>query len=125
MVAYSFQRRFVVPIRSGVKRHTIRADRKRHARPGEDLQLYTGMRTKRCELIAYAVCRDVLPITIIMDDAGARDAVLVPDLAFANLDHFAMMDGFADWADLKAFWREQHPGIDEFTGVMIRWGDIG
>ncbi len=121
MVAYSFQRRFVVPIRSGIKRQTIRADRKRHARAGEDLQLYTGMRTKKCELIAYAVCRDVLPVTLVLD----RDAVLVPDVAFANLDHFAMLDGFADWADLKAFWREHHPGVDEFTGVLIRWGQIG
>lgn len=52
MVAYSFQKRFVEPIRSGRKRQTIRADRKRHARPGEVLQLYSGMRTN-----AIATCR--------------------------------------------------------------------
>ncbi|MEJ0016825.1 MAG: ASCH domain-containing protein [Acetobacteraceae bacterium] len=46
MVAYSFKRDFAAPILAGIKRQTIRADRRRHARPGEVLQLYTGMRTK-------------------------------------------------------------------------------
>jgi len=35
MVAYSFRARFREPILVGAKRQTIRADRKRHARPGE------------------------------------------------------------------------------------------
>ena len=48
MVAYSFKRRFREPILAGSKQQTIRADRKRHARRGEALQLYTGMRTTQC-----------------------------------------------------------------------------
>ncbi len=51
MVAYSFDRRFVPAIVSGAKRQTIRAHRARHARPGETLQLYTGMRTRQCRKI--------------------------------------------------------------------------
>jgi hypothetical protein len=43
MVAYSFNPIFVGPILAGTKRQTIRAERKRHARPGEAMQLYTGM----------------------------------------------------------------------------------
>jgi hypothetical protein len=51
MVAYSFNRRFVPAIESGIKSQTIRAPRRRHARPGERLQLYSDMRTKACRLI--------------------------------------------------------------------------
>lgn len=39
MVAYSFRKRFGPPILAGTKAQTIRADRKRHARPGEEVQL--------------------------------------------------------------------------------------
>ena len=35
VVSYSFKRQFIDPIKRGTKRQTIRADRKRHARPGE------------------------------------------------------------------------------------------
>lgn len=80
MVAYSFKAQFVEPIRAGLglptepqirpKRQTIRADRKRHARPGEELQLYRGMRTRQCFLIGRAACTEVTKIRII--DAGDR-----------------------------------------------------
>jgi len=56
MVAYSFKAQFREPILAGTKRQTIRADRKRHARLGEALQLYTGMRTRQCKLIGRATC---------------------------------------------------------------------
>lgn len=52
MVAYNFQSRFAGPIKRGEKSHTIRKNgKRRHARPGEPLQLYTGMRTKSCKKI--------------------------------------------------------------------------
>ena len=48
VVALNFKQQFIPPILSGAKRQTIRAiGRRRHAIPGETLQLYTGMRTKR------------------------------------------------------------------------------
>jgi uncharacterized protein YqfB (UPF0267 family) len=71
VVAYSFQQRFAPPILSGTKQQTIRADRKRHARPGEEMQLYTGMRTKQCELICRTTCISVVPITIEMLGEGS------------------------------------------------------
>lgn len=48
MVAYSFKSGFVPAIRARTKRQTIRLPRPRHARPGEMLQTYCGMRTKSC-----------------------------------------------------------------------------
>src|SRR5579859_6979563 len=82
MVAYSFRPRFVAAIKIGLglpvqiedrdpesttmllpKRQTIRAvGDKRHAQPGEKIQLYTGMRTKHCRKIGEAVCVSVQAI---------------------------------------------------------------
>lgn len=126
MVAYSFKQRFVAPILAGTKRQTIRADRKRHARPGEQLQLYTGMRTKQCKLIGRAECIDVVKITILFSDTDDEsEGFVLPGFGFpGGLDGFAIADGFASWADLKAFWRANHPGIDEFQGNLIMWGDL-
>jgi hypothetical protein len=126
MVAYSFQQQFVLPIRSGRKRQTIRADRKRHARPGEHLQLYSGMRTKHCQLIGRATCLDVREVTLCFDDSDPEfEGVIMPGPGFAGgLEEFARADGFSSWPELKAFWRAHHPGVDRFSGVLITWGDL-
>jgi hypothetical protein len=125
MVAYSFKERFVAPILAGAKRQTIRAERKRHARPGEVLHLYTGMRTKHCRLIGSAVCADVRSITLLFDLNPEYEGILLPGFGFpGGLDGFAASDGFASWEYLKAFWQQNHPGIDEFTGVLITWRDF-
>jgi hypothetical protein len=134
MVAYSFNKRFAEPIVCGhpttgiVKRQTIRAPRKRHARPGELLQLYQGMRTKDCRrIIAYQVCTAVRPVRLCI----ARGYVQMVDTgeAFgtaAFLDNFASADGFLHWDDMQAFWKAAHEQAADpemaFEGVMISWG---
>ena len=122
MVAYSFKQQFVAPILSRAKCQTIRADRKRHARIGEELQLYTGMRTKACRLIGRAICCSVAPIRI-----NLSGMIVIPDHVFilgAELDGFAALDGFDDWSAMREFWRENHPAIDIFSGVRIGWGGL-
>jgi hypothetical protein len=134
MVAYSFNKRFAEPIASGhpatgiVKRQTIRAPRKRHARPGELLQLYEGMRTKHCRrIIADQICTAVRPVHIWL--AGRCAVYLRDPLEFlrdpAELDEFARADGFLHWPDLQAFWQAAHPEAAapemSFEGVLIRW----
>jgi len=130
MVAYSFKRRFVEPIRRGLasaypdqagicpKRQTIRADRRRHARPGEELQLYCGMRTKGCFLIGRARCAGVDYVKLDFTGLVAvnRQAFIRTDI----LDKFARSDGFSDFADMRSFWREEH-GLSVFEGVLVRW----
>ncbi len=124
MVAYSFQRQFAQPILDGTKGGTIRADRRRHARPGEELQLYTGMRTRQCRLIARKTCLDVDRVRLVFGD---RPAVVIvrPDMMVSiagrkRLNAFAVFDGFPDWAALAEFWRETHH-VDQFDGVHVRW----
>lgn len=131
MVAYSFKQRFAPPILAGLvpgplvagmKRQTIRADRKRHARPGEELQLYTGMRTRSCHLLGRATCTSATPIRLLLGPASAVEIGGEPAITDATgLDVFARLDGFADWPDLCAFWAAEHAALNEFSGVMIRW----
>ena len=134
MVAYTFKPRFVIPIELGEKRHTIRAvGKKRHARPGDTLQLMTGPRM-RPRKIGEATCVDVRPITLAFGDATKRPFVCFGDpsdagpgdilITPAELDDFARADGFADWQALADFWAETHAPLPaEWTGIIITWGD--
>ncbi len=144
MVAYSFNRRFEEPILAGTKCQTIRAvGRRRHARAGETVQLYRGMRTRHCQLIGEAVCTSVDLITIIVRELGTGPRIIVIHLGTvpdrqsrmtidtaAGLDEFARRDGFADAADMAAFWWSAHRelisfGEIVFKGVLIRWAPLG
>ena len=130
MVAYSFKAQFEAPIASGEKRQTVRAYRKRHARPGEPIQLYTAMRTKHCRKLITPdpLCIDLRHVIIahgsyqplLIEIEGRmlqRDEVE----AFAVADGFgaAVADGFAA-SRMAAFWLENH-GTGSFGGVVIRW----
>lgn len=128
MVAYSFQRRFCDQVANWQKRQTIRADRKRHARPGEALQLYFAMRTKRCRKLISPdpVCVSVDPIVIMVPTGGglATVAALKQSRLMPVSDRFARLDGFQDAEDFTRFWFDAH-GAGEFRGVLIRWGRYG
>lgn len=154
MVAYSFKEQFIKPIRKGLglpnfnafgvdindadpalhlKRQTIRANRKRHVRPGETMQLYYGMRTKACLLIARARCISVEPISIDFEyrfhPTWVQGRIEHGDPFHVcqgqeNLDNFAVSDGFTNWAEMRKFWQQTHPGLDVFKGVLLRWEPI-
>lgn len=149
MVAYSFKERFVLPIEVGLgrwtqetwqrptdvprqlphpKRQTIRAiGKRRHARPGEVIQLYTGMRTKNCRSIGVGRCVSVDPIRLFV----ALDYITIPDLErggnyFLNnvkARDFARADGFEDAKEMHAFWEKEH-GRGYFDGLLIKWEPI-
>lgn len=137
MVAYSFKKRFVPRIRAGLglpdlepvalpKLQTIRAlGKRRHARPGETLQLYTAMRTKQCAKIGDARCISVEPVALVPHVDESLRAVQINGgpvtRAIGALDIFARLDGFDDWADLVSFWQTEHPAVRMFEGVLIRW----
>lgn len=140
MVAYSFKRMFVPAIRIGLgldvedpepgarraKLQTIRAmGRRRHARAGDELQLYCGMRTRQCELIGRSLCVGAPPIGIRFAKPHRpveRVEIDGSEIRFAaDLDRFAEGDGFETWGDLRAFWRANHPGVLDFNGVLVRW----
>ena len=117
MVAYSFKSKFAPLVEAGIKQQTIRADRKRHARPGEALQLYTGMRTKACRklLTPDPLCISVEPLLMHQGVIKMGDRWLNVD----ELDQLAIADGFTNWGECFRFFRDVH-GFP-FRGVLIRW----
>lgn len=122
MVAYSFAPRFEVAIREGWKTQTIRAGRARHARPGEMVQLFCGMRTAHCRKIVPDVrCTEVMNITILFDGEGEIDRIKTDGLVVRDLDAFAIRDGFTDASDMAEFWRRTHGKVGAFHGVIIEW----
>lgn len=149
MVAYSFRPRFIDAIRAGLghpmsveafaagmdqfgnvlkphpKRQTIRAvGKRRHARVGEVLQLYTGMRTKQCQSIGVAKCTAVRDIQITFGKlSGATIGGPIEFFGGNDLDGFAQRDGFANWSEMVKFWSDEH-GTNLFTGLLIQWEPI-
>ncbi len=122
MVAYSFQRRFAPRIVDGSKTQTIRADRRRHARPGEMLQLFQGMRTAGCvKLIADPICTSVDPLLMWFDRGGAVAGIEIDRVPVEDPDAFALADGFESLSDMSGFWVMHHGLLREFRGVLIRW----
>ncbi|MCG8561129.1 MAG: ASCH domain-containing protein [Hyphomicrobiales bacterium] len=133
MVAYSFQKRFVEPIRARTKRQTIRRrGLRRHARPGELVQLYCGMRTKHCFKILEPdpVCQSAEPIRLSVSDESDLDIwreiateggeTRTVDLA---TEAFAKADGFASLTDMARFWLKAHgPGTYDDL-VLVRWAE--
>ena len=116
MPVIGFRQRFVPAVRSGAKRQTVRAMRKRPFRPGDTLYLYEKFRTKGARLIRREICRGV-------------DTVFVGDpwllvVGGQKLDHrgrqaFAEADGFDSFEEFRAFLEEAHEL--PFEGQVIRW----
>lgn len=134
MVAYSFQPRFVQPIRVGLssvslsfdcapKRQTIRATGlRRHAQPGQELQLYCRQRHPSGFLIGRATCSSSSSILIrIGEDADMAFRIDGKRLRDSEAEAFAKSDGFGSLEDMWLFWREQHKKVTNFGGVIVGW----
>lgn len=131
MVAYSFHRRFAPRIVAGTKTQTIRADRRRHARPGEMVQLFSGMRTRFCtKIVPDPLCIGADPLALRFDAEGRIVSAAIDGVPVADLPAFAMADGFDSVDDMADFWRRTH-GLAAnsgchfiFRGVLIRWAPV-
>jgi hypothetical protein len=126
MVAYNFKSAFHRRIQDGSKGQTVRhAGKKRHARPGEPVQLYKGLRTKHAaKLIPDPICKRVDAIAILVgreypNDIGGIEINGIP-LTPAEAEEFARRDGFDGLAQFGRFWRITH-GAGRFEGVVIVW----
>lgn len=127
MVAYSFQKEFVSPSLAGTKIGTIRGLRmrpSRHARPGEQLQHYTGMRTKYCAPFGRSTCQSTRLILLAIREGSVHYPASTETISDeAKLNIFAIGDGFANWDKLCEFWHRMHPDAAMFQGAHIIWGD--
>ncbi|MBA2125092.1 hypothetical protein DLM45_02475 [Hyphomicrobium methylovorum] len=116
MVAINFQRNFAADIRSGHKTQTIRQSAR--CKTGDTLQLYTGQRTKNCELIGTATCAICEPITI-AEDYLATGYFRLPS---GDAHHIAKIDGFPNLAAMRDWFRERY-GLP-FQGYRVMWNDF-
>ncbi len=128
MVAYNFQSQFAPDVETGRKRQTIRANgKRRHARPGEFLQLYTGQRSKKCRKLVEPdpECREVLPIRVYLKGRRAKPALAVQregvfmDIPRNDIKAIALADGFKTVAAMVEFFETTH-GLP-FEGVLVKW----
>ncbi len=152
MGALSFKQRFVAPILKGLiwnypnanfetniaedirsaasdpnlrpKWQTIRAHRKdgRVMREGETIALYHAQRSKACFLIGTSTVRGAQPIRLNFVSKSIKVGTVNILRKRAEVDAFARDDGFADWDDMREFWRQEHPDTLWFDGIVTFWG---
>ncbi|MBK8196997.1 MAG: ASCH domain-containing protein [Acidobacteria bacterium] len=104
MVALNFTV-FQDKILAGTKRQTIR--RRARCKPGDRLQIYTGMRTKACRKLGEAVCTRVETVLI---PAPPLSAILLDQRRWLRGEAargFAAADGFDSLEAFFAFFRLQ------------------
>jgi len=126
MNEFNFSARFADTVARMEKRQTIRARGKRRPpRPGEPLQLYTGMRTVQCRKLAEVVCASVEPISIscltrtVSMITGEGSLARWQSLDDDELDTLAKADGFS--GSLEFFeWFHGNYGRS-VSGYLIKW----
>lgn len=121
MPALNFKKQFAEAVESGKKTQTIRkGDR---IKTGDDLYLYTGMRTKQCRLLHGPVKCLVGAIRITEDGVTVFRKHRGEDEARALTDKetlvMAKADGFDTVEEFMAFFRDNH-GFP-FSGQIIFW----
>lgn len=128
MPAFNFKKQFADDVRDGFKRQTVRADRKDgrpHAKVGDTIKLYTGMRTKSCELLAEATVTRIARVRIDTTSMSINGHSLPSTIHSRDCEQtdneFAEADGFESFMDM-ADWFEKTHGLP-FEGTLIQWGE--
>lgn len=127
MVAYNFQKQFAGDVESGKKTQTIRKAGKRNPpKVGDELQLYTGMRTTSCRKLADVICTEVKDIKI--DPRFGEVLIKLPGqinwLVFDSHESvlkLAAWDGFKSTKAFFTFFEEQAGDDGVFVGHLIQW----
>jgi hypothetical protein len=115
MVAINFTI-FVDKVASGEKCQTIR--QKARCKPGDRLQLYTGMRTKACRKLGEGICTDVDYCSLRLGYITFGDASRHP-----SANEFARADGFPDYATMVKWFQDKY-ARPVFVGYVIKWRKI-
>lgn len=120
---YCFQPRFADLVASGVKRQTIRGERKDGLSPalGDVLSLRAWLGRPRAskQRLLRPECPCVAIFGVIIDDKFGMN-LYDGEAGFAtDADQIARADGFGSFIEMKMWFREQH-GLP-FRGVLIQW----
>lgn len=126
------------PILDLTKDTTIRPRRVIDPEPGDRLQFYTGLRTKRCRKIGTATCERVSPIVLyryyMPNDMGWPTIRYAVFYDHKRLDHYEVLeiatrDGFADVQSFLMFFEGTYGVPDSSTNKglalnIIKWRDF-
>jgi hypothetical protein len=115
MPSFNFKKQFAGLVEEGVKTQTIRQMRKRPIRVGDDLYLFTGLRTSKCRKLMTTIATEVIAISIDQDEVVLGCDPLRRDQVY----ELARADGFESVSEFKDFFRS-HYGFP-FFGQLIKW----
>ena len=120
MVAFNFTV-FQDKVTAGTKRQTIRKSRR--GSPGDRIQLYTGMRTKKCrKLCEDQTLGSVIPVTLHANKVCVGINTFTHEMA---LEGFALRDGFepddngSAWSNMVKFFELNNE--EPWTGFLHTW----
>ena len=118
MPALNFKKQFASVVEAWMKRQTIRPRRKdgRDPKPGQQLYLYTGMRTKNCRKLGQTICTAVKTIAI---EENGDIWVGNRRLGIDEKYELVKADGFHYIDDFRNFFLKTH-GLP-FYGFLIKW----
>ena len=122
MTAYSLMGWLAPAILDGSKPHTVRSNGKRvHAKAGDTLQLYTGMRTKDCRLLKTVQCIGSWQVHLPCSKAHGPLVWSINghSMGTETMWEFAINDGFADVFHMTEWLLKTHG--EDFTGTLIAW----
>lgn len=116
MPAYNFKERFADDVEKGIKRQTIRPVRKNPTKPGDELYLYTGQRTKKCRKLLETFCKSVDKLSIF------TNKVIINDKCMSSYEicELSKNDGFENVRDFFEFFKNQY-GLPCRNMRLIRW----
>ncbi len=117
MVAYSFKEKFAPEVQAGTKTQTIRQTAR--CKVGDRLQLYTGLRTKKCRKLREGICCAIDTVSITPEGPVFGQPGWHPK----DPDDFAAKDGFRCYDDMYDFFHDEY-GEEVFNGFVIMWNPI-
>ena len=118
-----FKKQFVEPILQGTKIHSIRSDEKGRWKPGLNMQMATGTRTKYYNCFKETKCISTQQIYMSYDwtlhiSIGSGGA----ELYHLEKEKLAINDGFASYKEFKDWWIPIMTKTNkEYRGKIIHW----
>lgn len=114
--------RFKEKVLTGSKLHSIRVDAKRRWHAGRVIQMVTGNRTRQFSQFLVRPCTGVQEITIVFDERGKIEWVIVGKKRVHSYEVIAKNDGLNLLDFEKWFYAASTRGV--FKGRVIHWTDL-
>ena len=122
-----FDKRFIDPIRTGMKIHTLREDRLLRWKAGMTIQMATGIRTKQYKCFNETLCRGIQKVQILLDSMPQIwvDGKYLQNKEIellAKNDGFYELSDFVTWFSKSKYLRDAGDNMIELR--IIHWSDF-